>query len=197
MQHTQQCKATYVSLIYACHECYTGMLFCGVDKHVDICGIQNPAGFLDQKAVKAALQRARVVFTTCAGAGSSQIALQQYALVIIDEASQVAELATLFQSKQPDIYQNCTSSFLSLAMQNHVSYGFVSTQHNFKHACYSSAHQHVMLPVHLVYGHYLPGCFAMSIITHLYPHYWMHAMYGDVQALSLLCMAQSDKLFCR
>lgn len=52
-------------------------------------GIQNHAGFFDKKAVKAALQRARVVFTTCAGAGSSQILLQQYALVVVDEASQV------------------------------------------------------------------------------------------------------------
>lgn len=57
-------------------------------------GIRNHAGFFDPKAVKAALQHARVVFTTCAGAGSSQIALQQYALVIIDEASQVAQVAT-------------------------------------------------------------------------------------------------------
>ena len=56
-------------------------------------GIRNHAGFFDPKAVKAALQHARVVFTTCAGAGSSQIALQQYALVIIDEASQVAQVA--------------------------------------------------------------------------------------------------------
>ena len=52
-------------------------------------GVQNHAGFFDKMAVKAALQRARVVFTTCAGAGSSQILLQQYALVVVDEASQV------------------------------------------------------------------------------------------------------------
>lgn len=53
-------------------------------------GIQNKAGFFEKKEVKAALQRARAVFTTCAGAGSTNIALQQYALVIIDEASQVS-----------------------------------------------------------------------------------------------------------
>lgn len=30
-QHTPQCKATYVSLVYACHKSYTDMLFlwCG------------------------------------------------------------------------------------------------------------------------------------------------------------------------
>ena len=91
-------------------------------------GIRNHAGFFDPKAVKVALQQARVVFTTCAGAGSSQIALQQYALVIIDEASQVAHIAIFFQSKQPDTYQHCMSSLWSLTTQHHVSSGFVSMQ---------------------------------------------------------------------
>ena len=53
-------------------------------------GIKNRAGFFEKKAVKAALQHARVVFATCAGAGSSQVLLQQYAVAIIDEASQVS-----------------------------------------------------------------------------------------------------------
>lgn len=94
-------------------------------------GIRNHAGSFDPKAVKAALQHARVVFTTCAGAGSAQIALQQYALVIIDEASQVAHTATFVQSKQLDTYQHCTSSFSSLTTQHHVSCGFVSMQCEF------------------------------------------------------------------
>lgn len=54
-------------------------------------GIQNKAGFFEKNKVKAALRSARAVFTTCAGAGSTNIALQQYALVIIDEASQVSQ----------------------------------------------------------------------------------------------------------
>lgn len=52
-------------------------------------GIKNDAGFLDKRAVKAALQQARIVFTTCAGAGSQPVVLQQYAFVVVDEASQV------------------------------------------------------------------------------------------------------------
>lgn len=45
---------------------------------------------MDRRAVKAALQQARIVFTTCAGAGSQQVALLQYAFVVVDEASQVS-----------------------------------------------------------------------------------------------------------
>ena len=61
-------------------------------RNAPVCGagIKSHAGFFVKKAVKAALQRARVVFTTCAGAGSSQALLQQYPVVIIDEASQVS-----------------------------------------------------------------------------------------------------------
>ena len=51
--------------------------------------IKNRAGFVDKRAVKAALQQARIVFTTCAGSGSQQVALQRYALLVVDEASQV------------------------------------------------------------------------------------------------------------
>lgn len=75
--------------MYMCISCHLA-----VDCVVTLTGVRSHAGFLDRRAVKAALQQARIVFTTCAGAGSQQVALQPYALLVVDEASQVPLHAT-------------------------------------------------------------------------------------------------------
>lgn len=52
-------------------------------------GAKNRAGFRDSKKLKAAVGRARVVFSTCASASASILEGVDFPLVIIDEATQV------------------------------------------------------------------------------------------------------------
>jgi hypothetical protein len=52
-------------------------------------GAKNRAGFWDKKKVRAAINKAMVVFATCASAGGPIMEGGCFSLVIIDEASQV------------------------------------------------------------------------------------------------------------
>ncbi len=54
-------------------------------------GLQNvhsPSG-LDKQRVQLAVRKARLVFATCAGAGSKLLANASFSMVVVDEASQV------------------------------------------------------------------------------------------------------------
>ncbi|KAK9818363.1 hypothetical protein WJX72_011342 [[Myrmecia] bisecta] len=57
-------------------------------------GVQSQFGFQSRK-VKKAVQGAMVVFATCAGAGSALLASQRFAMVVVDEATQVTEPCAL------------------------------------------------------------------------------------------------------